>query len=343
MRWLLLIGVLLWNIGPVNAGDEVKAEWCISVWYPSSEFPGGMDAITNPAHGVDEVHAFWYMPAPDGSLIVLPVAENEAEIAAWREAGQLIIPSIFGSVPDVITPRLRDAHIQAIVETVVRMDYDGIDIDYEGFPASTRDDFSDFVEALSVALHAEGRILSVTVHAKVNEGVYEGALAQDWHRLIPAADKFKLMTYDYTSRNRPPGPIGPVHWILEVLAYTQSVLDEVGEDMDKVYLGLHFYGYSWQRGTPPATTVAYSGIQHYLENFSLEIQRDPEDMEAFIDFKITGLPRQVVYFADPVGLAHKLEQVQAHYPDLGGVAIWGIGGEHPDLWETLHAFIAGCG
>ncbi len=332
---LLLLAVF---IIPAYADDDTRAAWCVSVWYPSSEFPGGMESITQNADLINEINAFWYMPAPDGSLITLPRAENTAEIAEWQAAEMLIIPSIFGSVPDVISAELREAHVAAIVQTVLRMDYDGIDIDYEGFPSGTREDFSIFIEALRDALHAEDRLLSVTVHAKTNEGVYEGALAQDWTRLIPASDIFRIMTYDYTSRNRPPGPIAPPAWVLEVIGYAQTIT----QDLSKIRVGLHFYGYSWQRGTPPATTVAYTGIQNYLQNFALEIQRDPADMEAFIDFRVQGLPRQVVYFAEPIGLGFKLDQIAASYPDIGGVSIWGIGGEHPELWDTLRMYTPGC-
>jgi spore germination protein YaaH len=341
MRYLTILFMLLLIIIPTHAQTDTPPAWCVSVWYPSSEFGTNADILAQ-ADIINEVNAFWYTPAPDGSLITLPRGENLDELAEWREAGILVIPSIFGSIPDVIGERLRETHITAIVDTVLRMDYDGIDIDYEGFPAFTRDDFSLFIEGLREALHAEGRILSVTVHAKTNEGVYEGALAQDWHRLIPASDIFRLMTYDYTNRNEPPGPISPPAWVLDVLTYTQSVTDAVGEDMSKIRLGLHFYGYSWSRSRPPAVTVAYSGIANYLTSFELEVFRNPDDMEAYIDFKITGLPRQVVYFADPIGLAHKLDLVMAQFPTMGGVSIWGIGGEHPDLWDTLRQYIGGC-
>lgn len=322
----------------IQADDDERAARCVSVWYQSTGFSGSFNSIMDNAELIDEVNPFWYMPAPDGSLIVLPDAEDVDKMAAWREADMLILPSIFGSVSDVVRSARRDAHIDSIVQTVLRMDYDGIDIDYEGFPANSRDDFSVFIEDLADALHAEGRLLSVTVHAKTNEGVYEGALAQDWPRLIAAGDIFRIMTYDYTSRNRPPGPIAPYWWVLDVLAYAETTTD----DMSKVRVGLHFYGYSWQRGTPPATTVTYSGIRNYINNFNLEIYRDDDDMEAYIDFNVPGLPRQVVYFADPVALAHKLDIIHEEYPDIGGVSIWGIGGEHPGLWDTLRAATAGC-
>ncbi|MCA9913871.1 MAG: hypothetical protein KC496_11005 [Anaerolineae bacterium] len=319
-----------------NATDTMERDWRVSVWYPSSESGGGFESIVANQDLIEEVNPFWYTPAPDGHLIATAEAENEAQLAAWREARLLILPSIFASVPDIIGEPIRDVHIAAIVETVTRMDYDGIDIDYEGFPAATREDFSLFVEGLAQELQAIDKLLSVTVHAKTDDvNAWDAALAQDWQRLAAVADRFKIMTYDYTNRNEPPGPISPPDWVLDVLTYAETVTD-----LSKVQMGLHFYGYTWQRGTPPATATAWSGIQTYIENFDLVIERDLASQEAFIDFKIVGLPRQVVFFADPVGLAYKLEQVQAQFPNLGGVAIWGIGGEHPELWHVLREYSA---
>ncbi|MCU0480408.1 MAG: glycosyl hydrolase family 18 protein [Anaerolineae bacterium] len=338
MKKLLFLLIIMFTLPhPATAQDDLPA-WCVSVWYPSSDADGGYESILANADLIDEVNAFWYTPAPDGSLIVLPDAENADELREWREAGLTVIPSIFGSVPDVIGEALRDTHIRAIVDTVLRMDYDGIDIDYEGFPASTREDFVLFITGLSDALHAENKLLSVTVHAKTDEGIWEGARAQDWTRLMPPADIFRIMTYDYTNRNEDPGPISPPAWVLDVLAYAESI----NPDLSKVRMGIHFYGYSWLRGKAPATTVAYAGIQNYIASFNLEVQRDADDMEAYIDFKVTGLPRQVVYFADPIGLGYKLGLVRQQFPTLGGISIWGIGGEHPELWDVIRENMTGC-
>ena len=158
----------------------------------------------------------------------------------------------------------------------------------------------------------------------------EGAAAQDWTRIAPAVDVFAIMTYDHGGRNAPPQPIGPTPWTLDVLEYAASITD-----LSKVRMGLHFYGYTWPRGNPPATTLNWEGVQRYIDSFKPEIQRDPANMEAFIDFKPVGLPRQVVYFADATSVAFKVEQALAAFPELGGVAIWGLGGEDPANWDVL--------
>ncbi|MCD4684538.1 MAG: hypothetical protein K8S97_01200, partial [Anaerolineae bacterium] len=76
-------------------------------------------------------------------------------------------------------------------------------------------------------------------------------------------------------------------------------------------------------------------------SFDLTVERDPADMEAHISFKVTGLPRQTIYVADAVGLAYKLDVLRAEFPDLGGVAIWGLVGEDPANWDVLDDYWPG--
>lgn len=338
IKWL--IGLLLFALSvPVMAQDDA-GQWCVSVWYPSSEEPGGFDSIAANIDLVDVVNPFWYTPKADGSLIILPEAENDAQLSVLRDADRLIIPAIFSSISSMIEDETtRAAHVAHIVELVERMDYDGIDIDYEGFGRHTREPFALFVEELAAALHDNDRLLSVTVHPKTEDiSPYDAAYAQDWQRIADAADILQIMTYDYTNRNEPPGPISPPEWMSDVIAYAATVTD-----LQNVRLGIPFYGYSWQRGTPPATTVSYQSIQRWVQSFDPEIVRDPAIMEMTIDLKVPGLPRQTISMNDAESVAYKIERVLADHPELGGVAIWGVGGEDPAVWDALREFDAACG
>lgn len=319
--------------GLVIAGQGTVPSWCVAVWHPSPGTTGGDESIRVNRDVLDVVHPFWYSPRADGTIYAHPGLENPQQIIEWRDQGLIIIPSIPSSVFEMLLPAAsRSFHVQQIAELVETNGYDGIDIDYEGFPASTRDDFSAFIEELSAELHARGKLLTIAVHAKTDDtGSWSGAAAQDWARLAPAVDVFSIMTYDYTSRDKPPGPISPTPWVLDVLAYAASVLD-----LSKVHLGLPFYGYSWQRNRPPATTISWTSIQPLIASFKLNVQRDPGG-DAYVELNTRGLPRQTFYFADSAALEYKLEQVVAAYPALGGVAIWGIGGEDPANWDILRA------
>lgn len=336
IRRLILVALVVFlTTGPAARAQEgASRSWCVSVWYPSSDQPGGKESILNNLDVVNEVNPFWYAANPDGSLALIdPGAENADDLAAWRAAGLRVVPTIAHSAYQAVGPDVRPAHIQTIVDLVERMNYDGIDIDYESFPLSTRDDFSTFIEDLAAQLHAKGRLISIAVHAKTDDqGTWEGAAAQDWTRLAPAVDVFRIMTYDYhNSVSKEPGPIGPPQWSKDVLAYAASVTD-----LGKVRLGLHFYGYLWQGGK--VTPVAWTSVQRSIQSFKLTVERDPQDMEAYLKFKVTGLPAQTIYFADAAGIAYKLNLLLTAYPTLGGVAIWGIGGEDPGNWDVLRTY-----
>lgn len=328
--WVCILFVLIASVS-ASAHDDAGS-WCVSVWYPSSEHPGGLETITNNLAEIDEINPFWYTARPDGTVDRYDGAEDADKLAAWRDAGLLIVPTIANASPFAVADDVRDFHVDTIVALVERLDYDGIDIDYESFPLWTRDDFSVFVETLAGRLHANGRLLSIAVHAKTaDQSAFEGASAQDWARLAPAVDMFKIMTYDYTSASsREAGPIGPPLWSRNVLAYAATVTD-----LSNVRLGLHFYGYRWQRND--VATVTWESARRTIEAYDLTVERNPADMEAWFTLKVTGLPRQTYFFADAAGLEYKLTMILAYYPDLGGVSIWGLGGEDPANWTVLRS------
>lgn len=332
---VLLLAVLLMSLTAASAQDAATppaSTWCVTVWYPSSESADGHASIEANLDLIDVIYPFWYSPLADGTLIKHNDAEDADKLTLWRDAGIVVMPSIFSSLFDPIMSEAgREAHIAEIIALVERMDYDGIDIDYEGFPLNTREPFSLFIEALAEQLHARGKYLSVAVHAKTSDaGAWESAAAQDWARIAAAADWLNLMTYDYTNRNQPPGPISPLSWSADVLTYAASVTT-----LDRVRVGVPFYGYSWMRGNPPASAVMWANVQRWVTAFDITPERDADSQEAIIDLKARGLPRQTIYLADAVSTAHKLDGLLPAFPELGGVAVWGVGDEDPQAWDAL--------
>jgi spore germination protein YaaH len=321
--------LLALSIGTVQAGESARPSWCVSVWYPSSDDPTGLDSLTTHADAIDVVNPFWYTAVGIQMIEAQPTAEDQLQ--SWRDAGMLVLPTIFSSRWEMLaSEETRDQHVRAILNLVEKMGYDGIDIDYEGFARSTRDDFAALIGQLAKAFHARGLLLSIAVHAKTDEnGIWDGPAAQDWMRLAPAVDIFTIMTYDYTSRNAPPGAIAPTDWVESVLAYAASVMD-----LQKVRMGLPFYGYRWLRDKPPAAAIAWAGTQRLIDSFKLTVQREP-DQEARIELKAPGLPKQTLVFVDSAAVQYKLNSITAMYPNLGGVAIWGLGGEDPANWDAL--------
>jgi spore germination protein YaaH len=139
------------------------------------------------------------------------------------------------------------------------------------------------------------------------------------------------MTYDYHWRGGSPGPVAPAYWIQSVTEYARSVVDPA-----KVLLGIHFYGYDWPPGGA-ATPRPWSLIQEIIDeqgatvNF-MESNANGRVEESYFSYRSAQGTRQV-WFMTKTGLASKIKTVQDL--DLAGIAIWQLGYEKPEYWETV--------
>jgi uncharacterized protein YraI len=87
----------------------------------------------------------------------------------------------------------RQAHIDAIVNTVVGDSYQGVDIDYRGLDKNLRGEFNQFVRDLAESLHAQGKTLGVRVEppTQVSEDTWDTG-PYDWYGLGLIADSIKV-------------------------------------------------------------------------------------------------------------------------------------------------------
>src|SRR5207249_820865 len=65
------------------------------------------------------------------------------------------------------------------------------------------------------------------------------------------ADRFKLMTYDYSGAWSGPGPIGPLFWAKKCVAFAEKQ----GVAKHKIFLGIPFYGRDWGGGSVHSVTA----------------------------------------------------------------------------------------
>ena len=130
-----------------------------------------------------EVSPFWHTARWDsaaGRIYVdeyLPAAQRDAALARIRTAGRRVVPSVTDSTgwrrmaTLMGDPGRRSAHVRQLVDLVLTQGYDGVDLDYETFAftdgvsswATTRVGWIRFIRELGAALHARGKLLTVTV------------------------------------------------------------------------------------------------------------------------------------------------------------------------------------
>ena len=300
-----------------------------SIWAPYIGFLE-QKTLTDNADTLAEVNFFWYELAGDGEI--RGSVQSEAGLKAAREAGLRVLPSILNGgfdrerVASIIHDDARRAHhIAAIVQLTLENNYDGIDIDYESLYPEDRDAFTLFIEELAAALHKEGKLLSTTVHPKTDEGGDWGPKAQDWARLGAASDEFKIMIYDMHHGASEAGPIAPLDWADQVLAYGESRVDPA-----KIFMGVPFYGYDWVGSK--GESIEWRQAMKRAKMYDVEIERDASSGEAYF---VYDDGRHTVYYNDAKTLQGRLSMMLARHPLIAGVSIWRLGGEDPENWRAL--------
>ena len=262
---ILLAPLLL--ISPLQQVQSAEAanppRKILTGWLPYYSMKTYLPAVLNNADLIKEIMPFWYTLKYDGktkkAVITdvykpanpsVPITEP---LTALRNAGMTIIPTISDGTDKLVLANLlakpvsRKQVIDAIVATVASQNYDGIDLDFEGFAfidpnttwKTTAPNWVLFVKELSAALHAEKKILSITTPYLFNPAeAQKGYFVYAWAQIAPFIDRLRIMTYDYSTSR--PGPIGPIAWTEKTVKYAISIMPA-----SKVYLGLPGYGKDW--------------------------------------------------------------------------------------------------
>lgn len=323
----------------------------VAAWMPTSwDAQRARASWTAHREQIDELSPVWYQlnGSADGSIVEYAGACDATIMAEAGDSDTLVLPLIHNYYPGlgfdprpvstvIHDPTLRARHIGVLVSETLRCGYDGIDIDYESLNGQEdRVEFSLFIEELAEALHDQGKLLSVTVHPKTSEpGGWDGPKAQDWERIGAAADRLRVMTYGYHWSTSDAGPIAPLFWMEQVIAFAVSVVSPT-----KVYVGVHFYGLDWDDG--PAESLVWEDVQTLMGEVGAQRRwaaRDDDGRtiaEPWFTYTADSTEHQV-WYADWASVAARVRLVERY--GLGGVAVWRLGGEDPKNWGVIAAVL----
>jgi len=208
-----------------------------------------------------EVMPFWYtLKSPtvirDDYSTANPSWPVADTICLMRKSGLKLIPTITDGTDKLVLsgylakPEIRTTIVKSIVDLVNKYSFDGIDLDFEGFAfvdgnttwTKTAPNWVLFVKELSIALHAQQKLLSISAPYAFNPAeTQKGYYVYSWAEIASSIDRLRIMTYDYSVAK--PGPIGPISWTEKTLQYAISIMPA-----SKVFIGLPGYGRDWITG-----------------------------------------------------------------------------------------------
>ena len=262
-----LIAIILTITSAVTFSEQASAgsqpRKVLSGWIPYYSMKTALPAAIANADIVREVMPFWYTLKFNGQKKVAVVTDLygpanpsvpiATPLAAMRNAGFTIIPTITDGTSELVLAKLlanptsRTQVVSAITELVMTNNYDGIDLDFEGFAfvdknttwSSTQPHWIAFIKELSGVLKSKNKLLSVSTPYLYNPAeAQKGYFVYAWADIAPYIDRLRIMTYDFSVSK--PGPLGPLAWTEKTIKYAISVMSA-----SKVYVGIPGYGRDW--------------------------------------------------------------------------------------------------
>ena len=365
---LALVGsLLLLNLQPSFA-ENPQPRKIYSGWIPYYSMKTSLPAALNNADLIREVMPFWYTFKYNGKTASIQDLYSPANpsipiiqpLTAMRNAGFSIIPTITDGTDKLVLANLlatdsgRQAAVKVINDLVLQNNFDGIDLDFEGFAFvdgnsswdKTKPNWVTFVKLLSDTLKANGKLLSMTTPylldpASGKRGYYVYA----WAEIAPFIDRLRIMTYDFSVSK--PGPIGPIAWTEDTVKYAVSIMPA-----SKVFVGVAGYGRDWVTrvtGVCPAdvaktvstsakaATFLMRNATNLAEGYGATIRYDEKFQEATFTYQktyngntSTGLATsctatRTAWYQDARAFEARAQLVSKYR--LGGLVAWTVGFE----------------
>jgi 5-hydroxyisourate hydrolase-like protein (transthyretin family) len=260
---LLVVVIALSVTLSTQAHSANQPRKILTGWIPYYSMKTSLPAALNNADLIKEVMPFWYTLKYNGKTKAAYVSDLyvtgnpsipiATPLAAMRAAGFQIIPTITDGTEKLVlsnllaNPTSRTQIAKTLFDYVMVNNFDGIDLDFEGFAfvdgnttwAKTAPSWVALVKELSGMLRANNKLLSVSTPYNFNPTEKQkGYTVYAWPQIAPYIDRLRIMTYDYSVSKV--GPIGPLAWTEKTVAYAASIMPA-----SKVYLGLAGYGRDW--------------------------------------------------------------------------------------------------
>ena len=332
----------------------------VTGWVPYWSPDSGLASITAHATLFSDASPFWFNTSGPGAVEPNGSASALIAMTATLHAhGIRVIPTVTSSMNADAFARLlssradRRAEIASLARVARRYGADGLDLDFESVNSGSDKaravvlaKYPVLTQSLHDVLAADGRLLSVTLPARTSDTDPNWAV-YDYARLGAAADRVRLMTYDYHWGGGSPGPIAPRSWVRSVVGYAVTRITP-----GKISFGLPSYGRDWYVRTvsgkcPASAFASVSRTTAQMQAFARargivpvwsarETSRTFSYLQRFTSGAKSCRVKRVAWYDDARSVRAKLRLVKQF--SLRGVAFWALGYESSRTWVPVARF-----
>ena len=236
----------------------------------------------------------------------------------------------------------RTTLINNLVNQVKSANGDGVNIDFEAFPASQKSNLVTFVKDLRTALRNEISHAQVTLATPA----VDWSSAWDFNALANASDGLFIMGYDYHWKgSSTTGAVAPLKGgSYNITNTVNTYLSATGNNADKIILGCPYYGIQWpaSSGDKGANTTDNGSAVIYndAESKALSYGKiwDSDSETPWYRYQNNGWYQ--TWYDDSLSLSNKYDF--AISKNLGGVGMWALGYDsgYDQLWNALKTKLA---
>jgi len=277
LRRFFLVALLF--LLPVSADAAMQKPFEVSGWIPYWRAATGTTDILPHLDTLTEVNPFVFTLAPDGAFIDNGELDKEPWLTLRAEAKNKkvrFIPTVMTSNSELLHQLLSDTRSRiALEDTIANLvkeeGWDGIDIDFEGKRAETKEYFSTFLKGLKMRLGQKWLMCTIESRTPLEDRYFGTTVppdattyANDLKAINTYCDRVRIMAYDqqgidqkiatdYASSSQLYAPVGDPVWIEKIVALMSKDIAK-----NKMMIGVPTYGYEYD-------VRAYAGPQYVYD------------------------------------------------------------------------------
>jgi spore germination protein len=252
---------------PAPLDAAMYRDFEISGWIPYWRVATGTADVMPHLDALTEVNPFVYTLKSDGTFLdngSLDGAEWSTLRAAAKDKKVRFIPTIMTADGDLVHRLLSNTQSRIALEDYIaalvkEKGFDGIDIDFEGKKAETKDYFSTFLKGLSMRLGDKWLVCSIESRTPLADR-YHGfdipadaeKYANDLVAIGTYCDRVRIMAYDqyqidakigarYEKEGKMYAPVADPEWVEKAIREAMKSIPA-----RKIVIGVPTYGYEWQ-------------------------------------------------------------------------------------------------